>query len=46
MMLAVIMVVTPWHSSTYDDDVFKALSGDVAAVAVCLNARLIARLRT
>ncbi len=42
MMLAAVMVVSLWHISPYDDDVFKALPGALAAglvyfIAYCLQ---------
>lgn len=45
MMIAAVVTVSLWHVSPWNDDVFKALPGVAAAVAVYLGARLGARLR-
>jgi sodium/proline symporter len=45
MMVVAVAVVTAWHLSPYDDDVFEALPGVVAAVIVYALARLVAWLR-
>jgi len=42
MMLSAVFVVALWHVSPYDDDVFKALPGVVAAVAIYGVRRLVA----
>lgn len=45
MMGAAVIVVTLWHLSPWDDDVFKALPGALAAGLVYGGARLAGRLR-
>jgi len=45
MMVSAVVVVTFWHLSPYDDDLFKALPGVAAAAIVYGLARLWARLR-
>lgn len=41
MMLAAVTTVSLWHLSPWDDDVFKALPGALAAVAVYLAYRVL-----
>jgi len=46
MMLAAVGTVSAWHLSPWNDDVFKAFPGVVAAVTVYAVARLLAGIRS